>query len=35
MSNQLESKDDWTYRLWRLKLWLLNKLSNLMRRDEF
>lgn len=33
MSNQLKPiKDDWTYRLWRVRLWLLTKLANLMER---
>lgn len=29
MSNQLV-KDNWTYRVWRVKMWLLSKLSILM-----
>ena len=33
MSNKLKPKDDdWTYRIWRSRLWLVNKLANLMEK---
>lgn len=35
MSNQLKPiKDDWAYRLWRARLWLMNKLHQVMERAK-